>query len=220
MKIKNAANGLVGLLGAGAMALGMSGEAKADHIQTIVESPNAYGSNLHIYHKAESVEGKDGEDGWDHEWAYPSPPTPFIRITTSPYGTPLDGDGRGLDSTTNFIASLDGIGGPFSAANTKIKFEFTEGPDVIQDYNYSLISGGFTESGSLLDRINNYSEYTGSFTYNSSVGATLTLTPTPSPSTGVLAGMGALTGAGYVGARMFADRNRKKALRAGNRKAA
>jgi len=190
---------MAALLGVGT-ALGLVGRVDADYMQVITYS-DLTGSVLNIYHKVESVEGKDDPDiGWDHYWSDSDsyiPSSNWIRISTSPFGELLNGDGRSSDGPyTDFIATLDGCNGnspgSFISDKTRFHFEFKQGPDVIPDYNYLIMAGSTKiDSGSVLDRIKNHGNYTESFSYNSSIGATLTLTPTPEPATITLLGLGA-----------------------------
>lgn len=200
---------LFGLITAGALAL-IPAYSRADNIKIYVSSDNIGGSVMGVKHRSGSNEGYDI---YDHKWADAptNPNSQWIRISTSPFSEPLDGDSRGLESRTAFNPIVDAIGGPFTANNTKFQFSLLSGPDIIPDYNYSITAGSFSETGSFLDRVNNHGGYTGSFTFDSSIGASLILTPSPEPSTAALVATGALAvglwGIGrYLGRRKEDDR--------------
>src|SRR3989304_8754266 len=93
MKFRNAAKGLVGLLGAGAVALGVGGEVEGGIIDIWNYSPGK-SCNMTVENVSDGLEGIDGKD-----LPFSSSPTvPSLEIYANPYGTKLKWNALPLDT--------------------------------------------------------------------------------------------------------------------------
>jgi len=165
--------------------LALANPANADYFKLSANDTSGItGSYMHFGHE---------DPPSFHIWSY-NPPGNWIRIST---GLNYDQELKGIEDNSSFNGILEARNsvnpGNFITNGTRLKFENLDGWDPhIPDYSFSITAGSFHESGSVNDVITHNGGYTDTFTYDSSVGATLTLTPTPEPSTLVLLGAGAL----------------------------
>lgn len=106
MKIKNAAKGLVGLLGSAALAVGMSGEAKGDTIYVEFQNKSINNSYLEIDHTSGATE--DFDNGYDSSFlAAPSPALDiYSKVSFDPFK--LSTDARPPESFSTITAEIDG----------------------------------------------------------------------------------------------------------------